>query len=214
MDDYQWHYQLSDIFNEWSNRKNVETIFLWRIKHKRTIKCNIISSTWTNGVKAKEFSRWEFREAQQCKSIISWIKKQQQQQTHQPPRKKQNKNKRKRKTKTTKNHHNPPTHPLLSTKPSAESIHSSHHPVIFLLIPKCSLAVPHLHQSHHLKGLAHSLHELPWGLNSCNDPELKFLCSERGNPRNSSTSWKSLPVAHEILYPKVGKNSQRSEDFA
>lgn len=34
-------------------------VFLWRIKYIRTIKCNIISSTWTNGVKAKEFSRWE-----------------------------------------------------------------------------------------------------------------------------------------------------------
>lgn len=46
------HYQWMKDCGDWA-------VFLWRIKYIRTIKCHIISSTWTNGVKAKEFSRWE-----------------------------------------------------------------------------------------------------------------------------------------------------------
>lgn len=92
-----------------------------------------------------------------------------------------------------------------SFHPLIESIHPSP-----LLLCKWRMTALYFHHSTLLEGLAHRICRLLWGLNTCSDPELKYLYSERENPRalSTPTSWKILSIGHDVSQPAVGKKKQ------
>lgn len=93
-----------------------------------------------------------------------------------------------------------------SFHPLIESIHPSP-----LLLRKWRMTALYFHHSTLLEGLAHRICRLLWGLNTCSDPELKYLYSERENPRAlpTPTSWKILSIGHDVSQPAVGKKTAR-----